>query len=166
MIHSPELSEKNHKAIEAATGLKFDDISYKNDACDSIEAQLKDGRFMQVFLPNCEEVTEEENGNAEDFTTFAIRLYDADKAEELTSEGMTNAVYNLSEVIEEIKRLNTLQPVTVEEVTERLQQSIDSLTRDLLQGTSGDITPLQTEKLDQAVKQIANILTEVVNQNR
>ena len=101
MIHSIELSERNHKAIEAATGLKFHDSSYKNDSCDSIVHEHSTGS-IQIFLPNCEELgTETEN--FEDFNTYSIRVYDIDHNQ--LNEETQNATFTQAEIVEEIKKV-------------------------------------------------------------
>jgi hypothetical protein len=58
MIHTKETSEALHKTISKATNLKWIDVSYGNDECDSIENEELD---LMIFLPNFTE-----------FTTFSI----------------------------------------------------------------------------------------------
>ncbi len=49
MIHNKETSEALHKIISKGTKLYWEDVSYGNDECDSIENEELD---LMIFLPN------------------------------------------------------------------------------------------------------------------
>jgi hypothetical protein len=51
MIFTPAQSLKHFKAINKATGLSFQDSTWKNDETDSIEHLLPNGRTLKVMLP-------------------------------------------------------------------------------------------------------------------
>jgi hypothetical protein len=80
MIHNKKASERYHKEIEEKTNINFNDISWGNDAADSIEnEELK----ILVWMPN----------KSEGFTHFAIaRAYDV--SEYLLEKGTLRQVIN------------------------------------------------------------------------
>lgn len=87
--HSPSLSEQNKECIEELTGLKFDDVSWHNDACDSIANDMLD---LQIFLPNS---TEKEVDSVTYFNTFAVC-----QASDVEGDKWDrNRVYSLEEII-------------------------------------------------------------------
>lgn len=99
MIHTPESSAARKTAIQAATGLTFEDTSYQHDLCDSMKANLPGGKSVKVYLSNCIEVS-----SKNEFITYSIRLLDKNQ-EDVTPASILDTVYTLSEVIEELKRM-------------------------------------------------------------
>lgn len=86
MIHNKETSEVLHKMISKATNLKWIDVSYGNDECDSIENEELD---LMIFLPNFTE-----------FTTFNMI-----KASEYRSCNDTKEYNNLRDLFRDIDNL-------------------------------------------------------------
>ena len=86
MIHNRETSEALHKTISKATNLKWIDVSYGNDECDSIENEELD---LMIFLPNFTE-----------FTTFSMI-----KASEYGACNDTKEYNNLRDLFRDIDNL-------------------------------------------------------------
>ena len=50
--HNPKKTEKTLLKFNSKCKLKFYDSSYKNDLLDSIEHEIKEDVFLQVYVPN------------------------------------------------------------------------------------------------------------------
>lgn len=74
MIHTPNQSEALLTLINTLAPVKFNDCSYKNDECDSIDYTDENNRRMQIFLPNMLDAFAPDND--EEFDTFLIAVED------------------------------------------------------------------------------------------
>ena len=85
MIHTKEISERLLKMIARTTHMEWDDVSYGNDECDSIENSEYD---IMIFLPNFT-----------DFTSFTMM-----RASEY-GMGSGKEYYNLRDLIRDINEI-------------------------------------------------------------
>jgi len=85
MIHNKVINEELHRMINRLTGMDWDDVSYGNDDCDSIENSEFD---LMIFLPNFY-----------DYTSFTMM-----RASEY---GMGNGkeYYSLGELVKDVEQL-------------------------------------------------------------
>jgi hypothetical protein len=94
MIHSKELSKKNYSLIAEKFPYIFDDVSYKNDCCDSLYCDDAD---LLIMLPNSE-VSDE---SQELFTTFVLNIND----QGINGGKITLVFDNIDELITELKTI-------------------------------------------------------------
>jgi hypothetical protein len=74
MKHTPEQSDAFLAMLRTLTPFKYQDISYGNDACDSVYI---DQYKIQIFMPNMANPFAEQM-ECEDFTYFAVSFFDFD----------------------------------------------------------------------------------------
>ena len=86
----------NRELINIFNKYGFDDISYGNDCCNSVEYQINDKMYFQIFLPN----SKLDNPSNENWNTFSIFINDENHEKEIMEDD--NEFYNHFDNIEDV----------------------------------------------------------------
>ena len=86
-FHTPERSERLSNLIKEKTSIKWEDSSWHNDMCDSMEHDIiKDKNVIKLFIPNSD-ITDHEN---EKWSCFSLQ--DQEQVELLLTEDIEEVI--------------------------------------------------------------------------
>lgn len=129
-----QLSKKiNLFALLSTTGLSWKDVSYGNDMCDSVMAELPDGGNLQLWLPNSD-VQDHDNEDINDFSLIRHNEEDEDINEKEIIGTIEEMIVAINALLSQIKRDEEIRAMKrqIERYSARIVE-LDDLNKSLLE---------------------------------